>query len=96
MIVQGEQFDSTNSLTICAFTTNPTDSPTFRLLIQPNEMNSLRQPSRLMVDKVVTISKSKFGRRLGALDAEDMVRLNGAILVFLGLAGPAASSSTAN
>lgn len=42
-----------------------------------------------MVDKITTVSKSKVGSRMGRLDDEDVVRLNRAILVFLGLAGPA-------
>jgi mRNA interferase MazF len=40
-----------------------------------------------MVDKLTTVAKGKLGTRLGRLDDADMVRLNRAILVFLGLAG---------
>jgi mRNA interferase MazF len=39
-----------------------------------------------MVDKLTTVSKEKFGSRTGRLEAEDILRLNQAILVFLGLA----------
>jgi mRNA interferase MazF len=44
-----------------------------------------------MVDKVTTVPKTKVGRRIGRLDHEDVLRLNRAILVFLGLAGPGSS-----
>jgi mRNA interferase MazF len=40
-----------------------------------------------MVDKITTVSKEKLGRRLGRLAADDVVRLDRAILTFLGLAG---------
>ena len=40
-----------------------------------------------MVDKITTVPKSKVGIRVGRLDDEDIVRLNQAVLVFLGLAG---------
>ncbi len=40
-----------------------------------------------MVDKLTTVSKERLGARVGRLDNEDMVRLNRAILVFLGMAG---------
>jgi mRNA interferase MazF len=43
-----------------------------------------------MVDKVTTVPKAKLGTRLGRLDDEDVVRLNRAVAVFLGLAAPAA------
>jgi len=33
------------------------------------------------------VPKTKIGSRIGRLDDEDLVRLNRAILVFLGLAG---------
>jgi mRNA interferase MazF len=39
-----------------------------------------------MVDKITTVSKSRIGDRVGGLDPEDVVRLNQAALVFLGLA----------
>jgi mRNA interferase MazF len=39
-----------------------------------------------MVDKLTTVSKQKLGARIGRLDDEEVVRLNQAILVFLGLA----------
>jgi mRNA interferase MazF len=41
-----------------------------------------------MVDKITTVPKSKIGSRLGRLEEADIVRLNRAVLVFLGLAGP--------
>lgn len=86
VIVQDDRFDATDSVTICAFTTNETEAPLFRLPIAPSERNGLRAPCRLMVDKITTIPKSKLGDRVGRLDDEDMVRLNRAMLVFLGLA----------
>lgn len=86
VIVQDDSFDATDSLTICAFTTDETDAPLFRLPVAPSERNGLRAPCRLMVDKVTTVPKTKFGTRIGRLDDEDMLRLNQAIIVFLGLA----------
>lgn len=86
VIVQDDTFDATDSITICAFTTDNTDAPLFRLLVEPNERNGLRTTCRLMVDKITTVSKTKVGARVGRLDDEDILRLNQAVLVFLGLA----------
>ena len=86
VIVQDDSFDAIDSLTVCAFTSDTTDAPLFRLAIEPNERNGLRVPCRLMVDKVTTVPKSKAGTHIGRLDAEDIVRLNQALMVFLGLA----------
>ena len=92
VILQDDRFDATASITICAFTTDPTDAPLLRLLIEPNPDNGLRAPCRLMVDKITTVPKSKVGSRLGRLNDEDIVRLNRAVLVFLGLAAPSTDS----
>jgi len=89
VILQDDRFDATDSVTICAFTTDPTDAPLFRLPVEPNERNGLRAPCRLMADKIATVPKSKVGSRIGRLDDADILRLNRAVLVFLGLAGAA-------
>ncbi|MGO9134406.1 MAG: type II toxin-antitoxin system PemK/MazF family toxin [Methylovirgula sp.] len=86
VIVQDDSFDATDSITICAFTTDETDAPLFRLPIEPNERNGLHAVCRLMVDKITTVQKSKIGEHVGKLDDEDILRLNQAVLVFLGLA----------
>jgi len=89
VIVQDDRFDATDSITVCALTTDPTEAPLFRLTVAPNERNGLRSACRLMVDKITTVAKTKLGSRVGELDDEDLVRLNRAMLVFLGLAGAA-------
>ena len=86
-IVQDDRFDATDSVTVCAFTTDPTEAPLFRLRVEPDETNGLREPSSLMIDKFTTIPRSKLGERIGRLSDEEMIRLGRAILVFFGLAG---------
>lgn len=88
VIIQEDSFDATASVTLCAFTTDTTDAPLFRLLIEPSETNCLRHASRLMVDKITTVPKERLGEKIGRLDDTDVLRLNQAVLVFLGLASP--------
>jgi mRNA interferase MazF len=89
VILQDDRFDMTDWVTVCAFTTDPTDAPSFRLVVEPSAQNGLRAGCRLMVDKITTVRKSKLRRHVGRLADEDIVRLNRAVLVFLGIAGPA-------
>jgi mRNA interferase MazF len=86
VIVQDDRFDATASITVCAFTSDMTEAPLFRIAVEPNERNGLHTPSRLMVDKITTVSKENLGKRVGRLDAEDIARLNRAMMVCLGLA----------
>ena len=87
VVLQDDRFDATESITVCAVTSDPTDAPLFRVLISPNERNGLNALSRLMVDKITTVPKNKLGHCIGHLDAKDMERVNQAILIFLGLGG---------
>jgi mRNA interferase MazF len=87
LIIQDDAFDATASITICPFTTHGVDAPLMRLAVEPSPRNGLRLASQLMLDKITTVSKAKMEKRAGRLSDEDMVRVNRAVLVFLGLAG---------
>jgi mRNA interferase MazF len=81
VIVQDDRFDATSSITLFVFTTDPTDAPLLRMLVEPTEHNGLKSASRLIVDKVTTVPKARIGKRLGKLNDEDVVRLNRAFTV---------------
>lgn len=87
VIIQDDRFGATDSVTVCAFTTDPTEAPLIRLPVVPDEYNGLREASSLMVDKITTVPRSKLGERIGRLSDQDMVRIGRAVVVFFGLAG---------
>jgi mRNA interferase MazF len=87
VIVQNDNFGQLDSITVCPLTRDQSKLPLFRIEIAPTVENGLAQPSHIMVDKIVTMPKSKLGKRIGALDHADIVRLERAMAVFLGLAG---------
>jgi mRNA interferase MazF len=87
VIVQDDRFDATDSVTVCAFTTDPIEAPLIRLTVEPDDMNGLRETCSLMVDKITTVPRSKLRDHNGRLSDDDMVRLGRAVLVFFGLAG---------
>jgi len=87
VVIQDDRFDATDSVTICAFTTDPTEAPLFRLVVEPSLQNGLHDISSLMVDKISTVRRSKLRERVGRLSSEDIVRLDRALVVFFGLGG---------
>jgi mRNA interferase MazF len=89
VILQDDAFDATHSITICPFTTSVIDAPLMRVPIAPSDRNGLRAASQLMVDKITSVARDKLETRVGRLSDEDMIRLNRAAMVFLGLALPA-------
>ena len=64
---------------------DPTAAPLPRMLVEPSDRNGLSSASRLMIDKITTVPKVRLGKRIGKLNDEDVVRLNRALTVFLGL-----------
>jgi len=86
VIVQEDRFAATDSITLCVFTTDTTDAPLLRLPIEATDRNGLKSESRLMIDKVTTVPKARLGKLLGRLNDEDLIRMNRALTVFLGLA----------
>jgi mRNA interferase MazF len=89
VIVQDDSFDATASIIVCAFTTNEAEAPLFRLDIAATDENGLESDCRLMVDKLTTVPRTKLGKRIGRMSHADMLRLNRAMIVFLGMAGTA-------
>jgi mRNA interferase MazF len=89
VIIQDDAFDDTASITVCLSTTKERNAPLVRVPVEPNERTGLRQPSWAMVDKIMTVRKSRMGTRIGRVDDQDMVRLGRALIVFMGLAGSA-------
>lgn len=87
IILQDDAFDATASITICPLTTREIDAPLIRLPIEPSERNGLRAASHVMIDKITTVAKKKLEDHIGRLSDEDVVRVNRAVIVFLGLAG---------
>jgi mRNA interferase MazF len=83
---QHEKGQAANSITLCAFTTDPTEAPLLRMMVEPTDKNGLSIASRLMIDKITTVPKARLGKRIGKLHGADIVRLNRALMVFLGLA----------
>ena len=91
VVVQDESFDMGNSVTICGLTSVLTETTVvadtvLRPEVEPSETNGLKVRSQVMTDKVTTIPRSKLGAHIGELAEQDILNLDQALLVFLGLA----------
>ena len=74
------------SVVVCQMTSECTDAPDFRVMIEPTAKNGLRVRSQVMADKPVTIRRERVGRMVGHLDDKDIARLNIALAFVIGLA----------
>ncbi len=86
LLIQSDLFDAHPSLVILPLTSELRDTPLFRILVNPDELNGLRKPSQIMVDKPQSVSREKMGAVFGHLNDESMLAVNRALAVFLGFA----------
>ena len=74
------------SVVVCQVTSDCSDTPDFRVTIDPTRKNGLRVRSQVMADKPVTVRRERIGRKVGHLDDKDLSRLNIALAFVVGLA----------
>lgn len=86
VIVQDDRFDATASVTVCPLTSNPVDAPLTRIPVASTATTGIQQSSQIMVDKITTMPRANVRDHLGRLADADLIRLDRALVVFLGLA----------
>jgi mRNA interferase MazF len=87
VIVQTDALPAAHaSIVICQMTSECTDTPDFRVTIDPTAQNGLRVRSQVMADKPVTVRRERIGRGVGHLEDRDISRINIALAFVMGLA----------
>ena len=86
VVVQDDRFDGTASVTVCPLTSNEIQAPLSRIPVQPTAITGIEHQSYIMVDKITTMPRANVSDRLGRLEDSDLIRLDRALVVFLGLA----------
>lgn len=86
LIIQDDRFGATGSVVVIPLTTTLVDAPFTRVPIEANEMSGIAEDSFAMVDKITTVRRGQLGQRTGRATPAQMVDVERAMLVFLGLA----------
>ena len=86
LIIQADQFDQTGTVTVLLLSTMLTDAPLIRLTVSPTAGNGLHETSQVMIDKAMSVKRSKIGRAIGRIDDDAMVSVNRSLALFLGFA----------
>ena len=84
--IQADQFGEHTSVTVLPVTSTLVAAPLLRITVQPSAVNGLQNPSQVMVDKAVTVKRSKLGQAFGRIDVDVMVEVERCLAVFLGIA----------
>ena len=83
--MQADGIETPFDILVCPFTTTRVDAPLYRLPINPSAANGLLAASQLMVDKVGPVSRNNIAKVVGRLSAEDLLRLEVALVTMLDL-----------
>ena len=86
LIIQDNRYDATDSVTVLPLTTAEVNAPLLRLSVPVTGATGLERPSFIMIDKLTTVRRSNVLNHLGRLSSAQMLDVERALLVFLGLA----------
>ena len=73
------------TILLAPMTSELLDQPSIRIGLDPTPENGLRVRSEIMADRLITIRRSQIDRVVGRLDPDNMLRLEQALFVVLGL-----------
>ncbi|MDO4794815.1 MAG: type II toxin-antitoxin system PemK/MazF family toxin [Brachymonas sp.] len=85
LVVQSNLLAELESVVICPITSAMRDASAFRITVEPDKANGLRELSQVMVDKLSTLPRSRISEPFGRLDDERMKAVDRALLLVVGL-----------
>lgn len=74
------------SVVICQMTSTLVDASDLRVTIEPSAENGLRERSQVMIDKPVTLMRSRISGSIGHLNAAEMARVTAGLAFVIGVA----------
>ena len=86
LIIQSDLFDSHPSMTVLPLTSELRGDLHFRVTVPPDAKNGLKAVSQVMIDKSQTVARNKVGASFGRLSSAQMIAIDRALALFLGLA----------
>lgn len=86
IVIQSDALPQTDSVLVCLLTTTLRDAPLYRMPLPASEETGLREPSQVMVDKIVAVRRDRCGARIGRADDAALLALGRQLAFVVGLA----------
>jgi len=86
LVIQSDLFSEHPSVTVLPVTSELRDTPLFRIRLSPDSENALNRQSDVMIDKTMTIARSRIGAPFGRVRADAMLEIDRRLALFLGIA----------
>jgi mRNA interferase MazF len=81
LVIQSDFLAETDSVLVCLLTTTLRALPLYRLDLPAEEGTGLREPSQVMVDKIMAVQRNRCSAPIGRADATALLAL-GRLLAF--------------
>jgi len=87
VVIQGDILNQANarSTIVALMTSTVVDAPLLRLTINPTEVNGLKKPSQVQVNRILTLPTEKVGQYIGQLTETEIATLNRILAIVIGL-----------
>ena len=76
MVIQSDRLAVAASVSVCLITSELTGDSPVRLPVDPDPANGLRKRSEVMVEKIMTFRRDRFGPVVGRLGLEALAELD--------------------
>ena len=86
IIVQSDALLAVDSVLVALISSHRREAPLYRLSLSPTAQNGLREPSDVLVEKIIAMPRVKIGPTFGSVDDEQLLLLNRMLAFVLGLA----------
>lgn len=87
LVIQTDHLPETESVLVCLITHVQRDAPLFRLALPAGPETGLREPSQVMVDKIMAVRRDRCGVPIGRADDAAMLALSRMLVFVVGAAG---------
>jgi mRNA interferase MazF len=87
LVIQSDLFNATHpTFTLLPLTSEIRSAPQFRITVEPSAANGLSVVSQIMIDKLMTVRRTKVHEPFGRMDDTTMLRVGRALAIWIGLA----------
>lgn len=86
LVIQSDFLPETDSVLVCLLTTTLRDVPLYRLLLPAGQGTGLREPSQVMVDKIMAVRRDRCGASIGRAEDAALLALGRMLAFVVGVA----------
>jgi mRNA interferase MazF len=86
LVIQSDNLPQTDSVLVCLLTTSFAAAPLYRFSVPADAATGLRQPSQVMVEKIMAVRRERCGAPIGRIDSSAILALGRLLAFVIGIA----------